>query len=158
LGGIAEEHPYLAVLPLARRACVLACYSDRLLALLQKTALVYDQDAAVFIAEMLEDILAQVIADGIRIPVSVIEEVLDSSWPRLADGFGHLPRVFAPDLAEQPAKVAIRSLSDLGPQEAVRDARMQLFKVGGPLLKGSRDLWFVPCVFGDHLAPLPSYG
>ena len=126
--------------------------------LLQKTGLVDDQDAAVFIAEMLYHILAQVIADGIRIPVSVIEEVLDSSWPRLPNGFGHLPRVLAPDLTEQPAKVAIRSLSDLGPQEAVRDARMQLFEVGAPLLKGSRDQWFVPWVFGDHLAPLPSYG
>src|SRR5215212_10256992 len=107
---------------------------------------------------MLYHILTQVIADGISIPVSIIEEVLDSSWPRLPDGFGHLPRVLAPDLAKQPAKVAKRSLSDLGPQEAIRDARMQLFKVGTPLLKGSGDLWFDPCVFGDHLAPLPSYG
>jgi hypothetical protein len=49
---------------------------------------------------MLHDILAQVIADVICIPMSVVKEVLDPSWSSLPDGFGHLPGVLAPDLAE----------------------------------------------------------
>jgi hypothetical protein len=97
------------------------------LAFLQETGLVYDKDPALFVTEVLYDVLAQVLAHEIRVPAGVVEEVLDPSWPRFADGFGHLPGVLAPYLAEQPAEVAIRSCSDLGPQKAVCNASMQLF-------------------------------
>ena len=71
-GGIAEEYPNLAVLLLARGTRVLPCHSHRLLALLQETGLIDDKDAALFIAEMLHDILTEVVAHVIGIPVSVV--------------------------------------------------------------------------------------
>jgi hypothetical protein len=48
---------------------------------------------------VLHNVLAQVVAYEICIPAGVVEEVLDPSWSRLADGgFGHLPRVLAPNV------------------------------------------------------------
>jgi hypothetical protein len=39
-----------------------------------------------------------VVAHGIWVPVGVVEEVLDPSRRHFADGFGHLPRIVAPDV------------------------------------------------------------
>jgi hypothetical protein len=50
------------------------------------------------LAEMLDDVLEQVVAHGVWVPSGVVEEVLDPSWPPLSDGLGHLPGVLAPDV------------------------------------------------------------
>ena len=61
--------------------------------------LVHHEHTALCVSEVLHDVPSQVVADGIGVPVGVIEEVLHSSWPRFADGFGHLPGVLAPNVA-----------------------------------------------------------
>jgi hypothetical protein len=80
--------------------------------------------------------------------------MLYPSWRHFADGFGHLPGVLAPNIFEQPAKVAVRSFSDLGPQEAVGDTRMQLFKMHRPPLDGLGVRSFVAHLLRDNLPPL----
>lgn len=69
-GGISQEHPYLAVL-LAGGTRVLTCHPHRLLALLQKTGLIDDQGTTVFVAEMLDYVLTQIITNGVWIPAGV---------------------------------------------------------------------------------------
>jgi hypothetical protein len=51
--------------------------------LLQETRLVDDQDTTVFVAEMLDYVLTQIITNGVWIPAGVIEKVLYSSWSAL---------------------------------------------------------------------------
>jgi len=64
---------------------------------------------------VLHHVTSEVVAHLIGVPAGVAQEVLDPSRPRLADGFGHLPAVLAPNVFKQSGEVAIGSLADLGP-------------------------------------------
>lgn len=66
--GAGQEHPDLRVLDPTRRSGVLAGHPGRPVALLHKPGLVHDQDPAT-VAEMRDNVGAQVIAHQIRVPV-----------------------------------------------------------------------------------------
>src|SRR3954469_2764607 len=73
--GIGQEHANLTVLDPPRRARILACDPDRVLALLQEPGLV-DHQHAVAIAERRDHVSADAIAQAISIPAAVLQERL----------------------------------------------------------------------------------
>src|SRR6266481_77785 len=72
---VGSEDPDLAVGDLARRTSVLPRHSARRLALLEKTGLVDHQDR-VIVRQMLDDIIADDVAQGIRIPIPATQDRL----------------------------------------------------------------------------------
>src|SRR5436853_4032272 len=69
------ENTDLAVRDLARRTSVLPRHSARRLALLEKTGLI-DHEDRVIVRQMLDDIIADDIAQGIRIPIPATQDRL----------------------------------------------------------------------------------
>ena len=102
--GIGEKHPDLTVLDAAGGAGVLAFDAGRLVALLEKAGLVEHQHG-VRIAEMLDDIGAQVIAHGVGIPVHAGEEILHAIGAGIAGGFRQVPAVLALERREQALQI-----------------------------------------------------
>ena len=74
-GGVGQEHPDLAVLDPPGGAGVLPGHPDRLGALLQEPGLV-DHQHRIVVAEVLHDVVAQVVADRVGVPVGVVEQPL----------------------------------------------------------------------------------
>src|SRR5215210_7305905 len=74
LRGIAEEHADLAVL------------------LLQEAGLVADEHRPL-VCEVLDHVLAQVVAYQICVPLRLIEQSLHTIWGAVSNGLGHLPAV-----------------------------------------------------------------
>src|SRR5215210_1141099 len=92
-------------LPLAvdRLSCgsrVLAGHPDALFALLQEAGLVQDEDATLFLTEMLHYVAPQVVSDRLRVPPGAVQQSLHALGVVLAHGLGHLPAVVALDAAE----------------------------------------------------------
>ncbi len=85
---------------------------------------------------MLEDVSAEVVADGVGVPAGGVQEALRPLRSRFAHLLGELPAVLALQASEQAGEVAPCSLLDLGPQEAARDAGMQLAEGVRPPLDG----------------------
>src|SRR3954462_10225405 len=79
---VAQKPSYLAVLPLASRARVLASHPYAFLAFLQETGLVHDEHPAPLISEVLHDVVSEIVAHEVRLPAGIVEEVLDPSRPR----------------------------------------------------------------------------
>jgi hypothetical protein len=80
---IGAEDADLAVRDLARGARVLPPHSARGLALLEKAGLV-DHEDRVIIRQMLDDIIADDIAQSVCIPVTATQDRLLSPWTRIA--------------------------------------------------------------------------
>src|SRR5664279_1629220 len=76
---VGSEDADLAVRNLACRTSVLPRYAARRLALLEKTGLVDDEDRIV-IRQMLDDIVAHDIAQGISIPIPATQDRLLPPW------------------------------------------------------------------------------
>src|ERR1051326_9139004 len=85
--GITEEDPYLAVANLAQGARVLAGDPSRMLPLFGKASFVHHQDAG-RIAQLGDDIAAQVIAYGVGVPDIAVQDALDPPWMRVAGLLG----------------------------------------------------------------------
>src|SRR6266446_4790983 len=79
------ENADLAVRDLACRTSVLPRHSARRFALLEKAGLVDHQDRVV-VRQMLDDIIADDIAQGIRIPIPATQDRLLPPWARIARG------------------------------------------------------------------------
>ena len=60
--------------------------------------------------QMLDDVLSQVVAYRVRIPVRRIEQPLHALWPRLPKMFGQLPPVLALDPIQQACQIMLGSL------------------------------------------------
>jgi hypothetical protein len=118
----------LGVLPLTRRARVLAGYPNRLLTLLQKASLIHDEYSAILLAQMLDDVFKQVVADGICVTAGGVQKTLCSLRSALSYLFGHLPAVLALYASEQSSEGAAGSLPYLGPLETTSDAGAQIAK------------------------------
>jgi hypothetical protein len=92
--------------------------------LLQEAGLVHDEHARRLVGEMLDDVLPQVIANFIGVPLGRVQQALHSLRVPLAYGLGHLPTVLALDAPEQPDEVAFDSFPGLRAGEAVPDSPM----------------------------------
>ncbi len=88
--GVGQEHAQLAVVDLAGGARVLALDPHRGRALLEKPRLVDHQHPA-GVAEVLDDVAAQVVADQVRVPVGGGEQPPHAVWGALAGVLGQLP-------------------------------------------------------------------
>jgi hypothetical protein len=97
--GVGQEHPDLAVLDPPGGASVLASHPDRLGALLAEPGLIDHQHRS-RIAEVLDHIAAQLVADRISIPAGLIQQPLHPVGHELTSMLSQLPAVLAVDLAE----------------------------------------------------------
>src|SRR5215210_1060409 len=127
LGGVAQKHPDLAVDCVACGARVLAANTYTLLALLQEAGLVGDEHPTLFVAQVLNDILPEVVAHEVGVPLGRVQEPLDALRVRFSDGLGQLPAVLALHPPEQAEQVALHSLSGFRTGKATGDTLLQVF-------------------------------
>src|SRR4029079_4636262 len=123
----------LAVLDPARGAGVLPLYPGRLGALLEEAGLVNDQHP-VGVAEVGQDVLAQVVADRVGVPVGTAEQVLDAVGGGVAETLGPLPGVLALDVQEQAVDVLQDAAARLGAREVAGDALAHASQLVAPAL------------------------
>src|ERR1700716_1105437 len=97
---ISSEDADLAVRNLACRTGVLPSHAARRLALLEKAGLV-DHEHRVVIRQMLDDIVADNIAQGIGIPIPATKDRLLPPWTRIASRLRAHPTGLASLIAEQ---------------------------------------------------------
>src|SRR6266478_2803495 len=97
---VGSEDADLAICNLACRTSVLPRHTARRLALLEKAGLVDDEDRIV-ICQMLDDIVADNIAQGIGIPIPATKDRLLPPWTRIARRLGAHPTGLALLIAEQ---------------------------------------------------------
>src|SRR5665213_3653091 len=97
---VGSEDADLAVRNLACRTGVLPRHAARRLALLEKASLV-DHEDRIVICQMLDDIVAHDIAQGIRIPIPATQDRLLPPWTRIASRLRAHPAGFALLIAEQ---------------------------------------------------------
>src|SRR5271168_4413250 len=97
---VGSEHADLAVRNLACRTGVLPRHAARRLALLEKASLV-DHDDRIVIRQMLDDIVAHDIAQGIRIPIPATKDRLLPPWTRIASRLRAHPAGLALLITEQ---------------------------------------------------------
>src|ERR1035441_8269281 len=97
---VGSEDADLAVRDLARGTCVLPRHSARRLALLEKAGLV-DHEDRIVIRQMLDDIVADDIAQSIRIPIPATQDRLLPPWTGIASCLGAHPAGFALLISEK---------------------------------------------------------
>lgn len=104
---IAGEDADLAVRDLARRARILTRDAAGRLALLQETRLVDDEDRVV-VGERLQRIVADNVAQSVRVPLRTPEDRLLSPRTRIARCFRPHPTSLAPLFAQQAVEKMLR--------------------------------------------------
>ena len=150
LRGVGQEDADLAVLGGSRRAGVLARDAAGLLPLLQKAGLVHDEDAGRLVAEVLDDVVPEVVADAVGVPGGGAQQALHPPGPGLADRLRELPAVLALDPLQQAGQVAPGPFPRFGAGEAAADPRVQLRpSVRAPLDRGQPESTRRPA----HLLP-----
>src|SRR5438046_628075 len=100
---VGGENADLAVRNLACRTGVLPRHAARRLALLEKAGLI-DHENRIVICQMLDDIVADNIAQGIGIPIPATQDSLLPPWPRIASRLRAHPAGLALLIAEQTFK------------------------------------------------------
>jgi hypothetical protein len=105
--GIAPKHADLAVFPCAGRAALLAGDARRVLPLFENAGLVEDQHA-IGIPQMLDDLEAPLIPHGIRVPSGPAQPILEAIGGGLAADVCHLPAVFTLGLTAQALQIRLR--------------------------------------------------
>ena len=100
-GGIGQMHRDLGVLDAARGAAVLALYPDTVDALLDIAGLIDDQDRA-WVAEGVDDIIAQIIADSISVPARAGQQVLQPIRGGCTAVLGDRPAILAVQTRDHP--------------------------------------------------------
>ena len=98
--GIGQENANLTVLDPSRRAAVLTLHPNGLAALLEKPGLVYHQNPT-GVAQMLHNIVPEVIPDQVRIPPVVVQQALHSIGSGVARLLRQLPAVLSLHGTEQ---------------------------------------------------------
>jgi hypothetical protein len=131
--GIGQEHPDLAVLDPPGRTRVLALHPGGLGALLEEPGLVHDQHRP-RIAEVLGDVVPQIIPDLVGVPAGMVEPSLHPIWGRRAGLLGQLPAVLALDTGKQATQERSCLTADLHPVEPRRDPLAQRPQLGRPFL------------------------
>jgi hypothetical protein len=100
-------------------------------AFLEKAGFVNDPDS-IRMAEMLDDIGLEVIADLLGIPVSSGEEALDAIGRGVADVFGDLPAILAFKGADESAEIVVGLLARFSAEKVVGNALMKSGETDGP--------------------------
>jgi hypothetical protein len=129
--GEGQEHADLAVLDPAGGAGVLPLHTGRLGALLEEAGLV-DDERAIGVGQVLHHIGAQIVADGVGVPVGASEQVLDAVGAVVAEVLGHLPAVLALGVAEQPFEIIDGPPTRFGAGEVRAQAVPDTFQFLGP--------------------------
>jgi hypothetical protein len=88
--GVAEKNPHLTVFDPTGRARILPRHPNRMAALLQKTRLIHNQNPRP-VAKGFERIAANLIAQGLRIPMAAPQKRLHPPGPLQARLLGHQP-------------------------------------------------------------------
>src|SRR3981081_4148010 len=97
---VGSEDPDLAVRDLACGTGILPRHAARRLALLEKAGLV-DHEHRIVIRQMLDDIIADDIAQGISIPIHATQDRLLTPWAGIASRLGAHPTGLALLISEQ---------------------------------------------------------
>jgi hypothetical protein len=98
---------------------------------LQEPGLIHDQHAGV-VAQLLDHIGSQIIADRVGLPLSGIEQALHATRMWLAELFRQLPAVLALHRSQEALQVPPRPLPDLRAAEPRSEPRMQPVEPRGP--------------------------
>jgi hypothetical protein len=106
-------------------ATVLRGYSARGSPLLGKVRLVDHEDPALGVAQVLDHVGAQVVADSLGVPDGRVEQALHALRPPLADGLSELPAVLTLDPLQQPRQVAPHPRPHLHAPKPMGDALLQ---------------------------------
>jgi hypothetical protein len=126
---IAQKDADLAVLHLAGRATVLAGDAGRVLPFVENASLVEDQ-YAVGVPQMLEDLAAQLIPPGIRIPIGAAQHILEAVRRRRAAHFRDVPTSLALRLTEQAAQIRQDPVAGLRAGERAGQPARHIGQVG----------------------------
>jgi hypothetical protein len=134
--GIAQQDTDWAVIDLARRSAVWAGHARRVRAFFEKPGFVEDQHA-VGIPQMLHAIDAQLVADGVGVPIGAAQPVLEAIGRRLAADFRHLPAVLALGRTEQAAQTGQDPLAGLRAGEIGGQPARHIGQGGSPACNGA---------------------
>src|SRR5262249_27919733 len=113
---VSKKHPDLAILHSTCGATILTRHPNRLLALLEKPGFIEDH-RRVWIAHGLDQIGAQIIADGFRIPACPSQQMLETIGRRIPIDFCQLPAVFALHRTEQTPDIGPCVVTGFAPRE-----------------------------------------
>ena len=116
---------------------VLARHAARLRPLLQEPGLVDDEKAGRRVAQVRDDVFAQVVADGVGVPVRPGQQMLHPVRGRVPEMFRQLPPVLPLGVAQQTPDVPDGPLAGLGSGEVTPDPvadRRHLIRPAGDLL------------------------
>jgi hypothetical protein len=147
IGGVHQVDSDLGILHAARSASVLALHPHRLAALPEIPGLVEDQHR-LRVAERLDQVGAEVIADPVVVPHRTAQQVLHPIRGGVAGVLGDRPAVLARQVGQQPVHERPGPPAWLHPREPARDPAQQLLQpppaIGQGLRCGLRppsDLW-----------------
>jgi hypothetical protein len=127
IGGVEEVDGDLGILDAARGAGVLALHPHRLDALLEIPGLVDDQHR-LGVAQVLDQVVAEVIADPVVVPHGSGEQVLHPIRAGIAGVLGDRPVVLAGQLGQQPQHERPGPSAWLHPPEPAGDPAQQLLQ------------------------------
>jgi hypothetical protein len=147
---MAQEHADLAVLDASGRAAVLALHACRVQPLLDEPGLIDDQHRSV-VAQLLDDVLAQHVARGVRIPLRALQQVLHAVRRGLAQPLGQLPAVLARHFAQAPLQVLQAALPGFGSPEQPRQPLMHVHQRPFPDLHPRAHRSRPPCTSSQKL-------
>jgi hypothetical protein len=97
-----QEHADLGILDPPGGAGVLALHPDGVHALLQIAGLVDDQDP-VWVTELVDDDLPQIVSHGVGIPLRPVQQALHRIRPSVSCLLSHLPQVLIARSARSPS-------------------------------------------------------
>ncbi len=109
LTGITEKDAYLAVFDAPGGATVLTLHPSRMRAFFDKARFIHNK-YTVLIAQMFCHIVPQNIAGGVDIPVSSLQQMLNSIRRAFAYPFRQLPAIFTFNVTEQPPEICEAAL------------------------------------------------
>ena len=132
--GIAQAYPDLAVGPLAQCPAVLAGDPGGVRALLGEAGLV-DYQHRPRVAQLRDDVGAQIVAHRVGVPGIPIQHALDPARVGIAGLLGQLPAVLALHLRYQAAQVVRRVRIRLRPLEVAPQPPGGIFHLPRPLAR-----------------------
>jgi hypothetical protein len=127
VGGIGQVDGDLGVVDLAGGAGVLALHPDRAGALLEVSCLVDHQHRA-RVTEVLDQVVAHVVADGVVVPDRPGQQVLHAVRGGIPCVLGDRPAVLAGQVGQQPQHQRPRVAPGLHPAEPASDPAQQLLQ------------------------------
>jgi hypothetical protein len=119
-GRIRQIHRHLGVLDAARGTAVLALHPDAVHTLLDVTGLIDHQDRT-RVAERIDDVIAQIVADIVGVPAGPCQQVLQPVRSDRAAMLGDRPAILAIQARDHPGHQLARMAQRLVPGKTRRD-------------------------------------